>query len=217
METVEKSKFNFAKWLMVLFISTSVLSFIISMILEPKTDGDNKIFGFLMSYSIIGFLIGMFFFVANMVNWVSAAGFALFIVLMILGIVLANSEDYGAIGGLSFPFSMVIFGLWIYWFNIGAKNSKNKQLLKTGIKAKGILVGYKANGIEITTNANFPKYGMELIIDVQINGKTIFQTKANEMLTETEIFHLKEGMALSIKYKPDNTELIAVESWSAII
>ena len=217
METVVKTKFNYAKWLMVLFITTSVLSFILSMIVGPKADDDNNIFGFLMSYSIIGFLIGMFFFVANLVNWISAAGYALFIVLMILGILLANSEDYGAIGGLSFPFSMGIFGLWIYWFNIGSKKFKNKQLLKKGIKAEGILVSYKAIGTEISTNTNFPKYGMELVIDVQINDKTIFQSKANEMLTETEIFQLKEGMTLSIKYNPDNTELIAVESWSPAI
>jgi hypothetical protein len=170
-----------------------------------------------MSYSIIGFLIGMFFFVAYYVNWLSAAGFIIFILLMIFGIILANSEHYGTIGGLTFPLSIGIFGFWIYWFNVGAKKRKSKLILKTGMPANGIIVSHKFNGMKITTNTDFPKYGVELIIDVQINGKTVFQSKANEMLTETEVFHLRKGMTLSIKYLPGNTDLIAVESWPATI
>ena len=92
METVEKSNFNYAKWLMIGFLSTSKIAFIIMMTLTPKLKGDDLIFSVLIGYSVIGFIIGMFFFVAYLVNWISAAGFGIFILLMVFGIYLFN--DY---------------------------------------------------------------------------------------------------------------------------
>ena len=217
MKTVEKSNFNYSKWLMIGFLSTSIIAFIIMMTLTPKLKGDDLIFSVLIGYSVIGFIIGMFFFVAYLVNWISAAGFGIFILLMVFGIYLSGFEKYGAIGGLSFPFSMGIFGFWLYWFNFGSKQRKNKVLLKTGLKATGILVSYEQSGSKVTTNANFPRYGVTLEIDVQINGKFSFHSKAEEMLSESEIFRITEGMSLTIRYNPENTEFVAVESWPAII
>jgi len=193
------------------FIVISIVLFIVAMYMMAN-EKDHEGPGYVFSISIIAFILGMIIFIAEYGGWISSLGLLLFFGLLVLGIILSDSGNINAqvTGGLLFPLSIFFLGGWLYWFNFGITQWKNKRLLKKGLIAKGILLSFTRTGSKITKNTDFPKYGIALEIEVKPEGKSVFRAYANEMLAENEIVNLEKGIELTVRYMEKDKENVTV-------
>ena len=197
------------RWIL---LSISIVLFIISMyqISQDKTHSDP---GILFGICTITFILGMLIFLAEYGGWISSLGLLLFFVIMYLGMVFTSLENTKIqfVGSLIFPLSIFFLGGWLYWFNLGKTQWKNKRLLKKGILAKGTILSYTRTGVSLTKNTDFPKYGVALEIEVKPNGLPIFIAYANDMLSEHEITNLEKGLEISVRYMENDSENVSIQ------
>jgi hypothetical protein len=166
--------------------------------------------GWLMGYSIVAFVIGLVLLISQFTNGLLGLGLLIFFVILGISIVYSNKYDWA---GCGLPVSVFFLIGWFIWFSMGADRVRNSRLLKNGVSAPGMIVSYKRTGVNVKVNTDYPRYGVELVIEVRPNDGPQFRSKAEAMLAEHEIANITEGMPVTVRYNPKDKDMVSIESW----
>ena len=171
----------------------------------------SKVFhGYLMGYSIVAFVIGIVLMVSQFTTGLLGLGLLIFLVMVGISIVFSSKYEWA---GCGLPLSVFFLIGWIIWTSYGAGQVRNKKLLKNGISAPGVIVSYKRTGINMKVNTDYPRYGVELVIEVHPNDGPRFSSKAESMFAEHEIANITEGMPVTVRYNPKDKDRVSIETW----
>jgi len=93
------------------------------------------------------------------------------------------------------------------WWSIFRPMGQQSKLLQTGVPAQGVITRLWDTGVTINNN---PEIGLE----VQVTPSTgmTFIAKTKKVISRLETSYYQPGTAVQVRYNPDDTSKIAIES-----
>jgi hypothetical protein len=109
------------------------------------------------------------------------------------------------LGSIFSAFFIVVFGT-VFW-KIFRPMYVSKKLLKTGVRAKAIIVKVWDTGVTVNKN---PQVG--LLLDVTPPHKMPYQTEMRQIISRLNPSVYQPGMEVDVRIDPDDEKKIAIES-----